>query len=268
MGRPRCPRGCGWQRLLLALAGGPERLRERRLLLGSTSEAARRLETVLPGVQWPSTPRRSNSRLHARPPASASRSRSAASASRSSTTSSTRRSSQRRHAQLHGHDPQAARLEYNRNLKRWSAPAPAPRRCSPACSGSPSATASLRDLPHQRARAQAEPRRLPGGARGCCTAALASDLQDPHGTDEEIDDEWDDDALAQIDAAVAAHAAAPRRPPPPPRRGRRSRRSSSGESRRTRPRPCAGARRRARRPWRGGRERAPHAGAAAADRGE
>ena len=165
-------------------------------------------------------------------------------------------------------------FEYNRNLKRWERAGPARRQCSPACSGSLSATASLRDPSHQRARAQAGLADFLAEHRASCTAALASDLQDPHGTDEEIDDEWDQDALAQIDAAVAAHAAAPpaaaaaprrltpeqqrrieankaealrRRaaagaaPVAAPPRARPSRRSSSGGSRRMGRRRCAGA---------------------------
>ena len=129
--------------------------------------------------------------------------------------------------------------------------------------GSPSATAST-----SRPRTNEPAAELADLAEHeACTAALASDLQDPHGT-EESDDEWDEDALAQIDAAVAAHAAAPRSPaaaaaPRPALTPEQQRRIEANKAEALAP--ARGGRRGARGER---RERAPHAGAAATDRGE
>ena len=104
-------------------------------------------------------------------------------------------------------------FEYNRNLKRWERAGAGPE----AVLAGMQRIAERDGVSFETFRTN-EPVRKRSLAdflaehEASCTAALASDLQDPHGTDEEIDDEWDDDALAQIDAAVAAHAAAPRSP--------------------------------------------------------
>ena len=105
-------------------------------------------------------------------------------------------------------------FEYNRNLKRWERAGAGPE----AVLAGMQRIAERDGVMFETHRTN-EPVRKRSLAdflaehEASCTAALASDLQDPHGTDEEIDDdEWDDDALAQIDAAVAAHAAAPRSP--------------------------------------------------------
>ena len=93
-------------------------------------------------------------------------------------------------------------FEYNRNLKRWERAGTGPE----AVLAGMQRIAERDGVSFETFRTN-EPVRKRSLAdflaehEASCTAALASDLQDPHGTDEEIDDEWDDDALAQIDAA-------------------------------------------------------------------
>ena len=94
-------------------------------------------------------------------------------------------------------------FEYNRNLKRWDRAGTGPE----AVLAGMQRIAERDGVIFETFRTN-EPVRKRSLAdflaehEASCTAALASDLQDPHGTDEDVD-EWDDDALAQIDAALA-----------------------------------------------------------------